>query len=88
MHIKSDGVERGVLQTTKVVPFIFISLELSQELGTKIKYYNQKDAPIPLITWEIIRVLGALCEEPGAETNVSIFYHLTPSNMLKPTPPM
>lgn len=48
MHIKSGGVERGVLQTKKVVPFIFISLELSQELGTKIKYYNQKDAPIPL----------------------------------------
>lgn len=41
IHINSGGIDRGMLQITKVVSFIFISLELSQELRTKIKYYNQ-----------------------------------------------
>ena len=28
----------------------------------------------------ITRVLGALCQEPGAETNTYIFYYLTMAN--------
>ena len=40
---------------------------------------RKKDAPSALITWEIARVLGALCQELGAETNkYLVFYYFTP----------
>ena len=44
--------------------------EATQE-PTKSQLIRTQDTHI---TEEIMRVLGALCQEPGAETNVSVFY--------------
>ena len=41
-------------------------------LGSKTNI-RTRDAPSILNTWEITRVSGALCQEPGAETNIYLF---------------
>ena len=48
--------------------------------ATICHFIRTKDALIALITWEFTRVLGALCQELEAETNIPIFYYLMSSN--------
>lgn len=44
--------------------------------GTGSKTNNRtKGAPSALIALEITRVLGALCQELGAETKIYFFFH-------------
>lgn len=43
--------------------------------GTQSRLIRTRGDPSALITQEIPRVLGALCQEPEAETNMYIFYY-------------
>ena len=70
------GWEWGGVESSKllITDWPFWWLALIQE-PTKSHLIRTKDTTI---TEEIPRVLGPLCQEPGAETNIYIFYYFTP----------